>query len=113
MRIDWGELSMQNYRLCVEVIGVFDRRNNTNDMTRCMSDNNTIRNVNTNNHGCNKQGKEKVYDLVVRLAVRLAVRLVVRLAEDVSHDLAAQDATTGLAEDLCDLSGPQIHSLDP
>ena len=104
---------MQNYRLCVEVIGVFDRRNNTNDMTRCMSDNNTIRNVNTNNHGCNKQGKEKVYDLVVRLAVRLAVRLVVRLAEDVSHDLAAQDATTGLAEDLCDLSGPQIHSLDP
>lgn len=100
---------MQNYRLCVEVIGVFDRRNNTNDMTRCMSDNNTIRNVNTNNHGCNKQGKEKVYDLVVRLAVRL----VVRLAEDVSHDLAAQDATTGLAEDLCDLSGPQIHSLDP
>lgn len=85
MRIDWGELSMQNYRLCVEVIGVFDRRNNTNDMTRCMSDNNTIRNVNTNNHGCNKQGKEKVYDLVVRLAVRL----VVRLAEDVSHDLAA------------------------
>lgn len=109
MRIDWGELSMQNYRLCVLVIGVFDRRNNTNDMTRCMSDNNTIRNVNTNNHGCNKQGKEKVYDLVVRLAVRL----VVRLAEDVSHDLAAQDATTGLAEDLCDLSGPQIHSLDP
>ena len=109
MRIDWGELSMQNYRLCVEVIGVSDRRNNTNDMTRCMSDNNTIRNVNTNNHGCNKQGKEKVYDLVVRLAVRL----VVRLAEDVSHDLAAQDATTGLAEDLCDLSGPQIHSLDP
>lgn len=105
MRIDWGELSMQNYRLCVEVIGVFDRRNNTNDMTRCMSDNNIIRNVNTNNHGCNKQGKEKVYDLVVRL--------VVRLAEDVSHDLAAQDATTGLAEDLCDLSGPQIHSLDP
>lgn len=105
MRIDWGELSMQNYRLCVEVIGVFDRRNNTNDMTRCMSDNNTIRNVDTNNHGCNKQGKEKVYDLVVRL--------VVRLAEDVSHDLAAQDATTGLAEDLCDLSGPQIHSLDP
>lgn len=105
MRIDWGELSMQNYRLCVEVIGVFDRRNNTNDMTRCMSDNNTIRNVDTNNHGCNKQGKEKVYDLVVRLAVRLA--------EDVSHDLAAQDATTGLAEDLCDLSGPQIHSLDP
>ena len=101
MRIDWGELSMQNYRLCVLVIGVFDRRNNTNDMTRCMSDNNTIRNVNTNNHGCNKQGKEKVYDLVVRLA------------EDVSHDLAAQDATTGLAEDLCDLSGPQIHSLDP
>ena len=100
---------MQNYRLCVEVIGVFDRRNNTNNMTRCMSDNNTIRNVNTNNHGCNKQGKEKVYDLVVRLAVRL----VVRLAEDVSHDLAAQDATTGLAEDLCDLSGPQIHSLDP
>lgn len=100
---------MQNYRLCVEVIGVFDRRNNTNDMTRCMSDNNIIRNVNTNNHGCNKQGKEKVYDLVVRLAVRL----VVRLAEDVSHDLAAQDATTGLAEDLCDLSGPQIHSLDP
>ena len=96
---------MQNYRLCVEVIGVFDRRNNTNDMTRCMSDNNIIRNVNTNNHGCNKQGKEKVYDLVVRL--------VVRLAEDVSHDLAAQDATTGLAEDLCDLSGPQIHSLDP
>lgn len=74
-------------------------------MTRCMSDNNTIRNVDTNNHGCNKQGKEKVYDLVVRL--------VVRLAEDVSHDLAAQDATTGLAEDLCDLSGPQIHSLDP
>ena len=74
-------------------------------MTRCMSDNNIIRNVNTNNHGCNKQGKEKVYDLVVRL--------VVRLAEDVSHDLAAQDATTGLAEDLCDLSGPQIHSLDP
>lgn len=109
MRIDWGELSMQNYRLCVEVIGVFDRRNNTNDMTRCMSDNNIIRDVNTNNHGCNKQGKEKVYDLVVRLAVRL----VVRLAEDVSHDLAAQDATTGLAEDLCDLSGPQIHSLDP
>ena len=109
MRIDWGELSMQNYRLCVLVIGVYDRRNNTNDMTRCMSDNNTIRNVNTNNHGCNKQGKEKVYDLVVRLAVRL----VVRLAEDVSHDLAAQDATTGLAEDLCDLSGPQIHSLDP
>lgn len=109
MRIDWGELSMQNYRLCVKVIGVFDRRNNTNDMTRCMSDNNTIRNVNTNNHGCNKQGKEKVYDLVVRLAVRI----VVRLAEDVSHDLAAQDATTGLAEDLCDLSGPQIHSLDP
>lgn len=105
MRIDWGELSMQNYRLCVEVIGVFDRRNNTNDMTRCMSDNNIIRNVNTNNHGCNKQGKEKVYDLVVRL--------VVRLAEDVSHDLAAQDATTGLAEDLCDLSGPQSHSLDP
>lgn len=105
MRIDWGELSMQNYRLCVEVIGVFDRRNNTNDMTRCMSDNNTIRNVDTNNHGCNKQGKEKVYDLVVRL--------VVRLAEDVSHDLAAQDATTGLAEDLCDLSGPQSHSLDP
>lgn len=96
---------MQNYRLCVEVIGVFDRRNNTNDMTRCMSDNNIIRNVNTNNHGCNKQGKEKVYDLVVRL--------VVRLAEDVSHDLAAQDATTGLAEDLCDLSGPQSHSLDP
>lgn len=96
---------MQNYRLCVEVIGVFDRRNNTNDMTRCMSDNNTIRNVDTNNHGCNKQGKEKVYDLVVRL--------VVRLAEDVSHDLAAQDATTGLAEDLCDLSGPQSHSLDP
>lgn len=74
-------------------------------MTRCMSDNNTIRNVDTNNHGCNKQGKEKVYDLVVRL--------VVRLAEDVSHDLAAQDATTGLAEDLCDLSGPQSHSLDP
>ena len=109
MRIDWGELSMQNYRLCVGVIGVFDRRNNTNDMTRCVSDNNTIRNVNTNNHGCNKQGKEKVYDLVVRLAVRL----VVRLAEDVIHDLAAQDATTGLAEDLCDLSGPQIHSLDP
>lgn len=109
MRIDWGELSMQNYRLCVEVIGVFDRRNNTNDMTRCMSDNNTIRNVNTNNHGCNKQGKEKVYDLVVRLAVRI----VVRLAEDVIHDLAAQDATTGLAEDLCDLSAPQIHSLDP
>ena len=109
MRIDWGELSMQNYGLCVEVIGVLDRRNNTNDMTRCMSDNNTIRNVNTNNHGCNKQGKEKVYDLVVRLAVRI----VVRLAEDVSHDLAAQDATTGLAEDLCDLSGPQIHSLDP
>ena len=109
MRIDWGELSMQNYRLCVEVIGVFDRRNNTNNMTRCMSDNNTIRNVNTNNHGCNKQGKEKVYDLVVRLAVRI----VVRLAEDVSHDLAAQDATTGLAEDLCDLSGPQSHSLDP
>lgn len=105
MRIDWGELSMQNYRLCVEVIGVFDRRNNTNDMTRCMSDNNIIRNVNTNNHGCNKQGKEKVYDLVVCL--------VVRLAEDVSHDLAAQDATTGLAEDLCDLSGPQSHSLDP
>ena len=105
MRIDWGELSMQNYRLCVLVIGVFDRRNNTNDMTRCMSDNNIIRNVNTNNHGCNKQGKEKVYDLVVRL--------VVRLAEDVSHDLAAQDATTGLAEDLCDLSGPQSHSLDP
>ena len=96
---------MQNYRLCVEVIGVFDRRNNTNDMTRCMSDNNIVRNVNTNNHGCNKQGKEKVYDLVVRL--------VVRLAEDVSHDLAAQDATTGLAEDLCDLSGPQSHSLDP
>ena len=96
---------MQNYRLCVEVIGVFDRRNNTNDMTRCMSDNNIIRNVNTNNHGCNKQGKEKVYDLVVCL--------VVRLAEDVSHDLAAQDATTGLAEDLCDLSGPQSHSLDP
>lgn len=96
---------MRNYRLCVEDIGVFDRRNNTNDMTRCVSDNNTIRNVNTNNHGCNKQGKEKVYDLVVRL--------VVRLAEDVSHDLAAQDATTGLAEDLCDLSGPQIHSLDP
>lgn len=113
MRIDWGELSMQNYRLCVEDIGVFDRRNNTNDMTRCMSDNNTIRNVNTNNHGCNKQGKEKVYDLVVRLVVRLVARLVVRLAEDVSHDLAAQDATTGLAEDLCDLSGPQIHSLDP
>ena len=78
-------------------------------MTRCMSDNNTIRNVDTNNHGCNKQGKEKVYDLVVRLAVRI----VVRLAEDVNHDLAAQDATTGLAEDLCDLSGPQIHSLDP
>lgn len=74
-----------------------------------MSDNNTIRNVDTNNHGCNKQGKEKVYDLVVRLAVRI----VVRLAEDVNHDLAAQDATTGLAEDLCDLSGPQIHSLDP
>lgn len=105
MRIDWGELSIRNYRLCVEVIGDFDRRNNTNDMTRCMSDNNTIRNVNTNNHGCNKQGKKKVYDLVVRL--------VVRLAEDVSHDLATQDATTGLAEDLCDLSGPQIHSLDP
>ena len=109
MRIDWGELSIRNYRLCVGVIGVFDRRNNTNDMTRCVSDNNTIRNVNTNNHGCNKQGKEKVYDLVVRLAVRL----VVRLAEDVIHDLAAQDATTGLAEDLCDLSGPQIHSVDP
>ena len=109
MRIDWGELSIRNYRLCVEDIGVFDRRNNTNNMTRCMSDNNTIRNVDTNNHGCNKQGKEKVYDLVVRLAVRL----VVRLAEDVSHDLAAQDATTGLAEDLCDLSGPQSHSLDP
>lgn len=105
MRIDWGELSIRNYRLCVDVIGVFDRRNNTNDMTRCMSDNNTIKNVNTNNHGCNKQGKEKVYDLVVRL--------VARLAEDVSHDLAAQDATTGLAEDLCDLSAPQIHSLDP
>ena len=108
---------MQNYRLCVEDIGVFDRRNNTNDMTRCMSDNNTIRNVNTNNHGCNKQGKKKVYDLVVRLVARLVarlvVRLVVRLAEDVSHDLAAQDATTGLAEDLCDLSAPQIHSLDP
>ena len=78
-----------------------------------MSDNNTIRNVNTNNHGCNKQGKEKVYDLFVRLVARLVARLVVRLAEDVSHDLAAQDATTGLAEDLCDLSGPQIHSLDP
>ena len=109
MRIDWRELSIRNYRLCVEDIGVFDIRNNTNDMTRCMSDNNTIKNVNTNNHGCNKQGKEKVYDLVVRLAVRL----VVRLAENVSHDLAAQDATTGLAEDLCDLSGPQIHSLDP
>ena len=109
MRIDWRELSIRNYRLCVEDIGVFDRRNNTNDMTRCMSDNNTIRNVNTNNHGCNKQGKKKVYDLVVRLVARL----VVRLAEDVSHDLAAQDATTGLAEDLCDLSGPQIHSLDP
>ena len=109
MRIDWGELSIRNYRLCVEDIGVFDRRNNTNNMTRCMSDNNTIRNVDTNNHGCNKQGKEKVYDLVVRLAVRI----VVRLAEDVNHDLAAQDATTGLAEDLCDLSGPQIHSLDP
>ena len=104
---------MQNYRLCVGVIGDFDRRNNTNDMTRCVSDNNTIRNVNTNNHGCNKQGKEKVYDLVVRLVVRLVARLVARLAEDVSHDLAAQDATTGLAEDLCDLSGPQIHSLDP
>ena len=109
MRIDWGELSIRNYRLCVDVIGVFDRRNNTNDMIGCMSDNNTIRNVNTNNHGCNKQGKEKVYDLVVRLVVRL----VARLAEDVSHDLAAQDATTGLAEDLCDLSAPQIHSLDP
>ena len=109
MRIDWRELSIRNYRLCVEDIGVFDRGNNTNDMTRCMSDNNTIRNVNTNNHGCNKQGKKKVYDLVVRLVARL----VVRLAEDVSHDLAAQDATTGLAEDLCDLSGPQIHSLDP
>lgn len=109
MRIDWRELSIRNYRLCVEDIGVFDRRNNTNDMTRCMSDNNTIRNVNTNNHGCNKQGKKKVYDLVGRLVARL----VGRLAEDVSHDLAAQDATTGLAEDLCDLSGPQIHSLDP